>query len=95
MLIGAISDIHYEGEEGLLDNALEKVDGCDALVVAGDISHNLKKYEFVLKKLQRFQGARLAVLGNHDLYVKEGEDSEKKEKQSGPGSGCVVCCGMQ
>ncbi len=80
MKISAISDIHYPENESQLEKVAREISDSNVLVIAGDISSDVLDYGKVLREFKGFEGAKIAVLGNHDLYVGEKGDSIKKMK---------------
>jgi len=80
MIISAISDIHSPENRGQLNQAIARMQDSDVIIIAGDISSNPKQYQRVLKKFRGLKARKLAVLGNHDLYVQKGKDSFQKAR---------------
>jgi 3',5'-cyclic AMP phosphodiesterase CpdA len=48
----------------------------DCLVVAGDVGERLEGYRQMLRLLQTVHCPRLILVGNHDLWMRDGIDSE-------------------
>jgi predicted phosphodiesterase len=78
MKISAVSDIHGSYNAAQLDEAVREMKNSDAVVVAGDLTENINRYEAILQKFNGINGLKVAVLGNHDLYAKRDEDSYAK-----------------
>lgn len=82
MQIVALSDLHYHPEtKDRVATCAERVNACDAevLVIAGDFSSISKKLiDECIALFQPFPGKKIAVAGNHDLWVVEGQSSVEK-----------------
>ncbi|MFH1358830.1 MAG: metallophosphoesterase [archaeon] len=78
MEICAISDIHHPYNDDNLNRAIEQMHRCDVVVIAGDVSSYPLKYKRVLDRFKGVDAVKLAVLGNHDVYCSDGEDSYER-----------------
>lgn len=78
----AISDLHvdYETNWAWLERISASGYAGDALLVAGDISHNLDRLERALALLCERFGMVFFVPGNHDLWLRKGAEKDSLEK---------------
>ncbi|MGQ9631583.1 MAG: metallophosphoesterase, partial [bacterium] len=75
MRILATSDLHYPRHKDEVSHLAQAVNesGADAFILGGDISaFSDELYREVLGMFLGFQGLKLAVAGNHDLWVRDG-----------------------
>ncbi|MBT7903106.1 hypothetical protein HN587_04515 [Candidatus Woesearchaeota archaeon] len=73
MKLIALSDLHLDKEEHR-ETGLETIDQVaqipgDVLVVGGDVSQTKEYLELGLEGLSKFEGTKLAYLGNHELRI--------------------------
>lgn len=84
MRIVALSDLHYPKHKDHLEKVTKKIRDSDAdvLILGGDISAFKEKYYHqCLSLFEGFSGLKIATVGNHDLWVREGEDSYQRYKE--------------
>jgi len=78
MKVSATSDIHHPKNASKLESAIAEMTDSDVVVIAGDISYDVRTYSRVLNKFRHLAATKVTVLGNHDLYV--GTDGDSLEK---------------
>src|SRR5688572_4458362 len=87
MRIIVTSDTHYHSkwsatlEQFVAEIAAQRP---DCLVVAGDVGERLEGYRQMLGLLQTVDCPRLILVGNHDLWARDGISSETKWNQTLP-----------
>lgn len=73
MKIFATADLHWPSCKEKLPSLVDRLmdSNANVLVLAGDISSfDMVDYDDCLSHFDRFQGAKLAVAGNHDLWTR-------------------------
>jgi hypothetical protein len=82
MRVFALSDVHVDYRANMdWVEALSEVDyRDDVLLLGGDISHRLDRFEAALRELARRFGLVFFVPGNHDLWLRGGEARDSLRK---------------
>jgi len=77
MKVFAVSDLHvdYKENKEWCDDIPEEEHLNDVIIVAGDVSHDIKKLEETLLLFRRKFDAVFYVPGNHELWVRNGDPS--------------------
>ncbi|MBI2137978.1 metallophosphoesterase [Candidatus Woesearchaeota archaeon] len=78
MEISATSDIHYPSNAECLEEVIKQINDSEIVVIAGDIGDTLNRFSSALQKFKRFSGTKIAVMGNHDVYLERGFSSMEK-----------------
>jgi len=77
MKVYAVSDLHidYKENKEWCDNISDADHQNDVIIIAGDVSHDIKKLEETLLLFRRKFDAVFYVPGNHELWVRDADPS--------------------
>ena len=93
-----VSDLHYglnergdAATEALAKYVANHARANDVLCLLGDIGSNQTTFRRCLELFEGFRGAKCGIAGNHDIWVRDGEDSYDRLRET---SETFATCGF-
>ena len=80
MIIGALGDVHGKKNLPLVENDARRLESCDLLLLAGDLTENndVDEYGLVISRLRELTDAELVAVFGNEEYDEQHEEYRKR-----------------